>query len=221
MAVVQMALMKALELKRGELITLFLKLPAISTERINMGKLYSLVTNELFRSNRTLKKRLRICAADNSNNGGASFLKQYDMYCRAISPVFRDLHPILNSVLEANDRTRPHDIFLWMVSSGDEDLARIVWPFCHLPIHVALLGALLSKSLSERVQGLQARWLHRLCPLSARSPSSVAGAHRDGRVPFNLSPHLPYAPQTAGTLQVHGALVASRGVGVRRPRGRC
>lgn len=164
MTIVQAAMSKALELKRGEIFTLFLKLPAMSTERISMGQLYwlGIETNEFLRSNRVIKKRLRLCASsgpadltEEGANGTRPFLQEYEIYKWILSPAFSELHPILFSVLEANDRTRPHDIFLWFVSKGDEKLARMIWPFCDLPIHMALLGVILARSLSEKRQMYQ------------------------------------------------------------------
>ena len=44
-----------------------------------------------------------------------------------------------------------HEIFFWFVCTGNERLARMLWPFCDLPLHVVLLGSLISRKMSTSV----------------------------------------------------------------------
>ena len=46
--------------------------------------------------------------------------------------------------------TEVHDIFFWLVCTGNEQLARTIWGHCDLPMHIVLLGALITRNMSQQ-----------------------------------------------------------------------
>lgn len=153
---VSVTLQRALELQRENIVNQILELPGISVAQINVGKLYLQPDESRFlSSNAALQNRIRICSYDLSNPLTPQALL-YPMYQKAVSRFFYNLSPILLHILRASDHTLPRDIFIWLTCHGNEALARSFWPMCEMPVHMALLGSMISrKQAASIVQGQQ------------------------------------------------------------------
>ena len=153
---VSVTLQRGLELQRENIVQQILELPGISVAHINVGKLYLQPDESRFLSgNATLQNRIRICSYDLSNPLTPQALL-YPMYQKAVSRFFYNLSPILLHILRASDHALPRDIFIWLTCHGNEALARSFWPMCEMPVHMALLGSMISrKQAASIVQGQQ------------------------------------------------------------------
>ena len=68
-----------------------------------------------------------------------------------LAPFYRSISPIVSSLLRMQHCTQRHDVLFWLVSHGNEALARVLWAECDLPIHMMLLAAMVSRSMAKYV----------------------------------------------------------------------
>ena len=147
---------RALEMRRERVVPLFLALPGFSPKRINMGRLFLQPDKNKFLSNSPqLHKKARLL----DNHGPFQFevvdkrrvALNYFRYQKALFRFYYALSPVLAHLLRTTSATQPHDIFLWLVCQRCEGLARVTWPKCDLPVHMALLGAHISSKMAATV----------------------------------------------------------------------
>lgn len=157
LAEIAVAMQRALELQRFEMVRLFIQLPGFVARRINVGRLFLQPDETKFlANNRNLQARVRALdhhapyqqeVADERRIG-----VNYFGYQKALYRFYHGLSPVLSHLLRTTTCTQPHDIFLWLVCTGaPEGIARTVWPQCDLPIHMALLGAHVATKMSKVV----------------------------------------------------------------------
>ena len=144
---VQHAMQRGIELQRSDVVKLFLNLPGLTFEGIDMGQLYMKPDGYKFLSqNRPLQARLRMMVYEMTDSSKAS--RPHVLYQKALSRFFYSITPILRQELLAVDYTRPNDVFYWLTCHGNELMARDIWPNCDNPVHAALLAATISKKMA-------------------------------------------------------------------------
>jgi len=155
LAEIAVAMQRALELQRFEMVRLFIQLPGFAARRINIGRLFLQPDETKFLSNnRNLQARVR------SLDHHAPYQQEvaderriavnYFGYQKALLRFYYGLSPVLSHLLRTTTCTQPHDIFLWLVCTGaQEGIARAVWPKCDLPVHMALLGAHVANRMAK------------------------------------------------------------------------
>lgn len=151
------ALMFMLERGRVELFRLIAACPGFDVSAVNMCKLYfqaedkynvldspelmgRLYTNVSSISSMTLDKRT------------GKPTETHELYKHLVCPFIVSLVPELEPIFENSDKVRAHDLFLWAILIGHDELIFEFWKHTEMPVRVALLGAALARSMTERMQ---------------------------------------------------------------------
>tara|TARA_B110001452_G_scaffold21628_1_gene17351 strand:+ start:612 stop:4946 length:4335 start_codon:yes stop_codon:yes gene_type:complete len=142
----------ALELQRARIVQVITELPGFTTVALNMGRLWLMRdTSGYLTENRMLQSRIRAKQGEMISN--ATTLKgmkaRYAVYQRVLSKFFWVISPVLMRLVKKSNLPQTHDVFFWLVCHGNEEIARAIWPHCARPVHVALLGAAISKRMAR------------------------------------------------------------------------
>ena len=136
---VHIALQQALELQRTRMVRALLKLPGLSFSKVDMCHLYTKCDNPLVVSSRAFQFQLKI--HNKLSLRGLSDGQHYRFYQYALDLIFKTIHPSLYCLLISYSSTQAHDIFFWLTLQGNMDMAKLLWPMCSTPVHIALLAA--------------------------------------------------------------------------------
>ena len=142
----------ALELQRARIVQVITELPGFTTAALNMGRLWLTRDKTGFLTeNRMLQSRIRAKQGEMISNAAQliGMKARYAVYQRVLSKFFWQISPVLMRLVKKSDLPQTHDVFFWLVCHGNEEIARTIWPHCARPIHVALLGAAISKKMAR------------------------------------------------------------------------
>ena len=155
------ALQRAVERQRHAVVELLLEANA-PLERVSLLPLYAQPDRYNFLVDSELRKALGSRIKEDAHRGIAEFLGDITPLLEALAlerlkqPGGLDGLPAGGGGekgKESNDgqHDAARDIFFWSVICGYDDLARVVWKRCKDPLHLAILGAFISRHEADRI----------------------------------------------------------------------
>ena len=153
---VRAGLQRAVELQREKHTKLFSEVVGLEISDVDMHQLYLVhEENSFLSSNIQFQLRLRQLRNQAMSKSGAA---KYGVYVKAVAPFFASISPTLSTLLQESIVAQTHDVFFWLCCQGTDSslkMARNIWAQCDLPIHIALLGAQVSKKRLRSSKGHQ------------------------------------------------------------------
>ena len=147
------AIQHALKTHKPHVLSTLLTLPGVSMSELSICQLYLQPDPTRFlSSNKELQSTLQRYSRWTKSRASAAApigTEYRKFYVPALAPVLRRAMGVLPKLLRENDATQAHDIFFWLIFQCKLDAASVVWPLCEKPVHVALLGISISKTLLE------------------------------------------------------------------------
>ena len=75
------------------------------------------------------------------------------LYAMALAPLFESVHPLVADVVELDD-VDISDLFLWATFVGNMELIKSFWELCDYPLHIALIGAYVSRHVAQTIDSV-------------------------------------------------------------------
>ena len=90
----------------------------------------------------------------NSTRGRESLVYTH-FYTAGLATALHEVMEVFPRMLRQYDCTQPHDCFFWCAFRSNLEMARVVWPLCQKPVHVALLGSAISQACARHANNVE------------------------------------------------------------------
>ena len=136
-----------------------LQLPGVGLSSVDLCLLYSQPDPTRFLAhNRILQQTLREYARWRKNKritkGREAWI--YTFYTYALEKPLSRVMDVFPRLLKQFTFTQPQDVFFWCAFQSNLEMARVVWPLCAKPVHVALMGSAISHMLASHSSSVEA-----------------------------------------------------------------